>query len=140
MLVGGTQLAGESEDAEEGDDEYSCLLMLSGWAPNAVAPPQGATLYADSPRFVEVRDVSITHAMGKVWSNMLYQYLCSINRTLKDVRCWRPMRCSCRLVSSLPFRVDVSSGEQHAASVWSVPARRCSAAVGRARALPPQGS
>ncbi|GFR47343.1 hypothetical protein Agub_g8876, partial [Astrephomene gubernaculifera] len=49
LLLGGTPL----EEDGEGTDEVSCLLALSGWAPGAAEPPQGAVLYTDAPGFVE---------------------------------------------------------------------------------------
>ncbi|EFJ44679.1 hypothetical protein VOLCADRAFT_94982 [Volvox carteri f. nagariensis] len=52
LLLGGSQLVDDG-NGDEGGDEYSSLLVLSGWAPNAVAPPQGAALYTDLPMFVE---------------------------------------------------------------------------------------
>ncbi|KXZ47877.1 hypothetical protein GPECTOR_32g490 [Gonium pectorale] len=48
-IVLGATLLGDGE----GDDEYSCLLALSGWQAVAAAPPQGATLHTDNPGMVE---------------------------------------------------------------------------------------
>lgn len=53
LALGASQV--EGGDEAEGCDQFSCLLLLQGWAPGSGQPPQAAKLCHATPGYIEVR-------------------------------------------------------------------------------------